>query len=168
LLIKPTLRPAAGASDEILTVAVEVRPPVTEVGLKLSSDNFGALTKSFVCTELDPAAASTPTLVSVATGDVSMAKVAEVLPAGTETDAASVATPFVDVSDTSNPPAGAFFDKLTVPVAEVPPTTLAGLTLTLLTVCAALTPTRTATRQAAKHTRTTDLREPTQARPRPN
>ena len=56
------------------------------------------------------------------------ANIADVLPAGTVTDAGTVATAKLLVRPTFNPPVGALAVSVTVPVAEMPPTTVAGFT----------------------------------------
>ena len=57
-----------------------------------------------------------------------MAKVADVLPAGTVTDAGTVATVKLLARLTFNPPVGAVEVSVTVPVVEIPPTTVVGFT----------------------------------------
>jgi len=59
---------------------------------------------------------------------VDTAKVAVVLPGATVTDAGTLAAPLLLESETDAPPAGAARLRVTVPVAEVPPMTLEGLT----------------------------------------
>jgi hypothetical protein len=69
--------------------------------------------------------------VSEATGLVAAVKVAVVAPAATVTDAGTwAAAVFELVSATTAPPAGAGLFRVTVPVEEAPPSTVAGIMLT--------------------------------------
>jgi hypothetical protein len=67
--------------------------------------------------------------VAVVTVAVVTEKVAVVDPAPIVTFAGTVATPLLLDSVTTIPPAGAAPDSVTVPVAEVPPVTLVGLSV---------------------------------------
>jgi hypothetical protein len=71
------------------------------------------------------------TEVDVATGLVPMLKLAPWVPAGTVTLAGIEVTLLLSESATCAPPNGAGPVRVTVPVAPVPPVTLAGLTLIL-------------------------------------
>jgi hypothetical protein len=66
----------------------------------------------------------------VVTDDVVMVKVRLVAPAGTVTLAGTDAALELSESDTVAPPLGAALLKVTVPVDELPPATVGGLTLT--------------------------------------
>ena len=72
-----------------------------------------------------------PTVVTL-TGLVVTEKVFDVALAGTVTDAGTLAAGFALDKLTNAPPAGAAPVKFTVPVADCPPTTADGLTLTEL------------------------------------
>ena len=72
------------------------------------------------------------TAVVAATGLVVAVNVAVVAPAATVTDAGTwAAAVLLEVNVTTAPPVGAGPLSVTVPVEEVPPGTVAGLTLTL-------------------------------------
>jgi hypothetical protein len=80
------------------------------------------------------------TAVLEVTGLVVAVKVAVVAPAGTVTDAGTwAAAVLLDVKLIAAPPVGAALLKVTVPVEETPPCTVAGLTLTPLSAAAAVT-----------------------------
>lgn len=67
----------------------------------------------------------------VVAGNVGIAKVVVVAPAGTVTLEGTVARVTTElVSVTTVPPEGAAADRVTVPVTDIPPTALAGETLT--------------------------------------
>ena len=66
---------------------------------------------------------------------VGIAKVADVVPAGTVTLDGGVAMVGLELCNaTRAPPAGAGADRMTVPVTVVPPTTVLGLTLNAVSV----------------------------------
>jgi hypothetical protein len=66
-------------------------------------------------------------VVEAVTADVVTVNVAAELPALTVTEAGVTALVLLSDSDTTMPPAGAVPVRVTVPVEEVPPVTLAGL-----------------------------------------
>ena len=73
------------------------------------------------------------TAVLAATGLVVAVKVPVVAPAGTVTAAGTwAAAVLLDVNVTTAPPVGAGLSKVTVPVDDAPPSTVAGFTLTAL------------------------------------
>jgi hypothetical protein len=69
------------------------------------------------------------TLVVLVTGVVATVNVALLVPAGTVTLAGTDTAVELSPSDTATPPPGAAALNVTVPVAEVPPTAVVGLTL---------------------------------------
>jgi len=77
--------------------------------------------------------------VATFTPAVEMANVAELEPAGTVTEAGSVAAELLDVSLTTTPDEAAAPVRVTVPVLPLPPITEVGLTETLATVGALIT-----------------------------
>ena len=72
--------------------------------------------------------------VELSTADVVIPKVALLLPAGTVTFAGTPVALELSLKVTATPPLGAVPLSVTVPCAEIPPTTLAGLTVSALSV----------------------------------
>jgi len=132
LLERATPAPDEGAAAVSVTVPRDVLPPVTVVGLMDSVDNAGPGGGAAVPFTVSDAAAlsrSNPeivTAVSDETDDVVIGNVAPEAPAGTRTLAGTVAAPLELKSCTVAPPVGAALCSVTVPLAAVPPLTLAG------------------------------------------
>ena len=130
LLWNVTVAPPEGAAPLKVTVPVDVAPPTTDVGLLVIEDKVAALMLR-VAVRLTPSVAVITVEVLPATGNVVIVKFVDVLPAGTVTEAATVAAvALLLCRDTLTPPVGAGPVKVTVPVEEVPPVTLVGLTVT--------------------------------------
>jgi hypothetical protein len=130
LLCNVTTAPVLGAAPVNVTVPVELLPPTTDVGLLVIEDKVAALMLR-VAVLLTPCVAVITVEVLLATGNVVMVKFADVLPAGTVTEAATVAAVVLLLCrDTLTPPVGAGPVKVTVPVEALPPVTLVGLTVT--------------------------------------
>lgn len=123
--------PPAGAAPPTVTVAVELFPPATLVGLKVRPLTLGTLTDMLVVFEEPLAVPVRVTEVVVATGTVLTENVAVVAPAATVTDAGTVAEALLEVRVTTNPPVGAAEASVTVPVVGVPPTTDVELRLSI-------------------------------------
>jgi hypothetical protein len=132
-----TGRPPDGAGPLRVTVPVEGLPPITDAGLSESAEGTGALMVRIAVLLTEPVVAVIVELVLVATAVVVTVKVAVVAPAGTVTELGTVAG-LVAESPTEVPPVGAAPVKVTVPVDEFPPVTVAGLTATEATVGSAL------------------------------
>lgn len=133
-----TVRPPAGAALLIVTVPVEVWPPATEVGFSVTVEIVGAVTPSVPVIVFVPVPfgleAETVTVLSEATAAVVAVNVAVVWPPATVTEAGTVveASPELRVTVTVPEAAvGAF--SVIVPVELVPPTTEAGLNVSVLT-----------------------------------
>jgi hypothetical protein len=127
---------AVGVTALSVMVAVELaRPPRTDVGLSVKVLNVTDATTGFtvrVVVLLTPSDDAVITAGVVAVTDVVViAKVADVAPAASVTDAGTTAATELLVSVTTTPPAGAGEPSVTVPVAAVPPLTLTGFTLTV-------------------------------------
>src|SRR5947209_18643671 len=97
----------------------------------INADRPGGLSVS-VAVALPPSVAVIVTSVIEETAVVVPVNVAVVWPCGTVTLAGTVATPVLLLeSVTTEPPDGAALEMVTVPVEAFPPTTLAGLRVTL-------------------------------------
>src|SRR5262249_26934408 len=101
-------------------------PPTTEAGLRPIEESAGGFTVRLADLVVEPSLAVILPVVTASTGTVVTVKVAVVAPAGTVTFAGTVAAGLALESVNSTPPAGAATAKLTRPVDETPPTTLAG------------------------------------------
>src|SRR6266852_6783194 len=133
LLERATCAPPAGAAPLSVTVPVEELPPVTLVGFSATDDKDregGFTVRVAVC--VPPLKVpEIVTAVELLTALVVTAKVALVAPAATVTLAGTVAaTVLLLESVTAAPPAGAAPLRVTVPVEELPPVTLVGLSAT--------------------------------------
>jgi len=128
-----TVNPPAGAAELIVTVPVDAPAPVTVVGFKLSALTVGpVIAKEAVV--LFPVSVAVIVAVALApTAVVETLNVALVEPAGTVTEAGTVAAALFDASVTVVPPVGAALFNVTVAVEGLPPTTLVGLRVTLET-----------------------------------
>jgi hypothetical protein len=128
-----TCAPPAGAGPFKVTVAVEEVPPATLAGLSDTLLSVGALmVKVAVCGPL-----KLPVIVAVVvvpTATVPTANVIVVAPPGTVTLLGTVAAAWSLDRATTAPPAGAALLSVTVPVEGLPPTNVAGLSDTLLSV----------------------------------
>src|SRR3990172_9923934 len=124
-----TTAPLAGAGPFRVTVPVEDSPPVTLAGLTETAASAGGLiVRGVFCVPF-----TLPVMVAEVTAPTALVfteNVAVVSPAATVTLAGSVAAALLLDSATSAPPAGAGPLKVTVPVEDSPPATLAGLTET--------------------------------------
>jgi hypothetical protein len=129
LLESVTCAPPAGAGPSSVTVPVAALPPVRVVGVRLSDETLGGITVSEVVSVAPPYDAEIVAGVDAATGLVVRLNVALVPPGETVTLAATATAGLLLESATCAPPAGAGPFSITVPVAGLPPATLAGLTI---------------------------------------
>ena len=131
LLESATTAPPEGAAPDKVTVACEVFPPTTVAGLSVIDESEAEppflVTVKLAEVDAAPTKAVIVTRVSLVTADVGMGKLAEICPAGTITIGGGLATRLLVDNVAVIPPAGAALLTKTVPVALVPPGTLAGL-----------------------------------------
>jgi hypothetical protein len=137
--VRVTLTPAEPAGAPSVTVPVEELPPVTVVGLSetpiIVPCVVGAPTLIVkLAAELFAEVAVIVTVVLFATLEVVTVNVALVWPAATDTLAGTVAAWLFDDSPTVTPAAPAAAERVTVPVEELPPVTVDGLSETLVIV----------------------------------
>jgi mannose/fructose-specific phosphotransferase system component IIA len=132
LLERETAAPPVGAAALKVRVPVTDVPPVTLAGFTLTDDRATLVAGVIV----SAAVLLTPLQVAVRVAEtedvtelVATVNVAVVLPAATVTVAGTVAEALLLASETKIPPVGAAAPTVTVPVTEVPPVTLVGLTL---------------------------------------
>ncbi len=127
-----TAAPPGSAGLLNVIVPVEVALLDTVVGLRLIAESAGgpAVTVNVAFLVAPPYVAERVTGVVEATADVVTVNVAEVLPTSTVTLGGTKAAAGTElVSATLAPPAGPPTVSVTVPVEGVPPTTVAGATL---------------------------------------
>ena len=133
LLLNEITAPDGGAAPFSVSVPVDDDPPVTVLGDNTSDDNPAGVTVR-VAVLLAPNVAVTVTEVEVATPLVVIVKVAVRFPPVTVTLDGVVADVLLSDKVTTVPPEGAGPLNVTVPVDELPPTTLVGLIVTELSV----------------------------------
>lgn len=137
LLVSATANPPDGAAAVRVMIPCEAVPPVTLVGSTATADSaeggVGGVTVSVALRVTPPYVPLMVTDVDAVTLDVPIGKVAPVAPAGTVTPAGTVAAAVTLLArKTAAPPLGAAEVRVIVPVEEVPPVTLVGLTVTAL------------------------------------
>jgi len=125
-LERVTTAPPDGASPLRVTVPVELLPPVTLVGFRVSEPRAAGVTVKVADSVAPAYVPEIVTLVLVKTVVVITVKAALVLPAATVTLLGTLATALLLESDTTAPPEGAGAVRLTVPNEAFPPVVLVG------------------------------------------
>jgi hypothetical protein len=127
LLFSETAAPVGGAAPFSVNVPVELAPPVTVLGLRVSDVRDATVTVRELLLVLVPSVPEIETVTDDATPLVLIVNVALVEPAGINTVAGTCATDVLVLCKlTTIPPAGAAPLKVTVPVDGFPPTTEVG------------------------------------------
>jgi len=122
--------PPAGDGRFRLTVPIAELPPMSELGETTSPDSSGVSMLSDVVKVLLPCIAEIVAVTLAVTAVVLIVKLTVCAPAGTVTFAGNVAEELEEVKLTVVPPFGANPLRVTVPVRDVPPTTVDGVSET--------------------------------------
>lgn len=123
--------PPVGAGPLRVNVPVEGAPPCTIGGLTLTLTMLGALIAKAAWAVVTPKVPVIVAEVEIATAFVVTVKLTELVPAATVTELGTVAEPVFDDKVTTAPLEPALPLRVTVPIEEVPPMTVVGLTVTL-------------------------------------
>lgn len=127
-----TVNPLLGAGPVNVTVPVDCEPPTTLLGETDTEAKVATVIERDAEAEEAPIVAEIDAVAVLATGVVETVKVVVSAPAGTVTDAGTVAAAFVLAKVTTAPVfAGALELSVTVPVDELPPATDVGFSVTL-------------------------------------
>jgi hypothetical protein len=130
LLERATTAPPLGAGPFSVTVALDEFPPVTVDGLSVKEVSAGGSIVSEAVCVVPAYTALIVTEVAVPTALVLTVKMAFVAPGGTVTVDGTVATPVLLLERTTTaPPLGAGPFSVTVALDELPPVTVAGLSV---------------------------------------
>ena len=126
-LVRATVKPPVGALPVSVTVPVELDPPVTVVGLRVSVESAGGFTVIVAVLLIPPAEAVITNNVWATTGVVRIVNVAVLLPDVTVTLTGTVAIVGLALERvTRTPPAGAAAVSVTVAVEVLPPISVVG------------------------------------------
>lgn len=126
-LVSATLIPPGFALPFSVTVPVEGAPATRDVGLRTTEAMSAGLTVMFAVAAICCFTAEIVTGVAAATPSVVTVNVADEAPAGTVTEAGTVAAAMFELErKTGTPPAGAAAEIVTAPVTSLPPTMVVG------------------------------------------
>jgi len=131
LELRSITSPADGAALEIVTVPVELAPPTSEVGFRVTDDTVGPLTFNAPVAVVRLIVALISPVTLCPTASVVAVKLTLLDPAGTVTDPGTVTHATGEARVTLMPPDGAFPVRVTVPVEDAPPSTVDGLNVTV-------------------------------------
>lgn len=122
-----TAAPVGGAAPFSVNVPLELAPPVTVLGFRVSAVSSAGVTVRELLLVVVPSVAEMETAIEDATPLVEIVKFALVEPLGINTLGGTCATDVLLLSKlTTSPPAGAAPLNVTVPVEGFPPTTEVG------------------------------------------
>jgi len=138
LLVKETLAPPAPAGPVKVTVPVDGSPPRTLAGFRLIDASAAGVMVSVAFWLIPAKVAVITALVCEFTPMVVTVKVTELFPAGTVTEAGTVAAIFPLESVTFVPAGPAPPVSVTVPVDGLPPSTVVGLKVSEANVAAVI------------------------------
>lgn len=119
---RATGRPDFGAGLLMVTVPVDVVPPITEVGFRDTDFIVGAVRLTAAETVEPFDVAEMLAVVGAATAAVVTVKVAVVAPPATVADEGTIAAALSEVNGMDKPDAGAGLLRVIVPVELIPPT----------------------------------------------
>ena len=125
LLPKAIVKPPAGATPVKATLPNAELCPTIWVGETVIAVSLAASIVSFELKVIEPNSASIAAVAFALIGIAVAVKWAEVVPAGTVIVAGSVTEASDDLREIATPPDPAFSVRVTVPVVELPPTTVA-------------------------------------------
>jgi hypothetical protein len=130
LELSETTNPLAGAMPVSVTVPVELFPPATLVGDRLTERTAGGVMVRFA-EKVAPNVPEMDAVVEDATAEVEIGKVALVVPRGTVTEEGTTAAALLLCRETTIPEGGAGELSVAVPTAELPPIREVGLRVIL-------------------------------------
>jgi hypothetical protein len=139
LLARATTTPPGPAGPFNITVPVDVLPPVTLTGYRLRDARASGLTVRMATLEVPPCVAVIVAETELETDVVEIGKLADRVPEAIVTEGGTFTSLVLEPRDRMSPPDGAKPLRVTVPDADVPPTTVVGETVPCDAVIVALT-----------------------------
>lgn len=129
LLARATTTPPGPAGPFNITVPVDVLPPVTLTGYRLRDARASGLTVRMATLEVPPCVAVIVAETELETDVVEIGKLADRVPEAIVTEGGTFTSLVLEPRDRMSPPDGAKPLRVTVPDADVPPTTVVGETV---------------------------------------